>query len=347
MNENIYAIIQSEYDKMRRDAYERLLLRKREVYSRIPELEQIEGKIAAEGIKLNKMILLGAGAGKDDFSREIAEELSFKIDELKNKKTKLLTGAGYPEDYLEPVYTCSECRDTGYVESGGRSSMCACYRQKLINLMFENSNLRLAQKENFSAFNIEYYPDTVSESRYGIKKSPRSQILEIKESCVKFIENFASPEEKNLFFCGPAGVGKTFMANCVAMELMKRGATVLYLTAPVLFSTINEFRSRSFKDEEFRDRSYKNILETELLIIDDLGTESPSAARYAELLTILNTRQNNNLSRPCKTIISTNIDIKKMYDYYDERIVSRIIGNFNMFRFAGDDIRKIKALREN
>ncbi len=132
------------------------------------------------------------------------------------------------------------------------------------------------------------------------------------------------------------------MCNCIAAEVIKQGITVLYQTSPVLFSTIAEFKQKAFRDGYFRDDAYDRIFDVELLIIDDLGTEPPSPARYAEFLTILDARRSNGLSRVCKTIISTNISPKELYDYYDERSASRIIGGFDMFRFAGEDIRRFR-----
>lgn len=90
-----------------------------------------------------------------------------------------------------------------------------------------------------------------------------------------------------------------------------------------------------------RSRIQKHF-EVELLIIDDLGIEPSSPARYAELLTILNTRQINNLTRPCKTIISTNIGPKQLFEFYTERVVSRIVGYFDRLMFVGEDIRTLK-----
>ncbi|HHW00903.1 MAG TPA: ATP-binding protein [Clostridiaceae bacterium] len=338
---NIYSAIKAEYDKRQKAAYDALEQRKSIVYEKIPRLREIDEEIQTLGLKYNKKILLTSG------SKELLiSDFNFRIGSLKEEKIQLLEEAGFPKDYLEPVYQCSQCKDTGFISTQKGDIKCACYKQQLINLLYSQSNLKLAEFENFSTFNENYYPDVVDEQKYGIKKSPRRQILGIKEDCLKFIENFRSPDTKNLFFCGPAGVGKTFMTNCIAVELLNRGITVLYQPAPVLFNTINEYKLRSLKDDTYQDAGYKSIYDVELLIIDDLGTESPSAARYADFLTLLSTRQANDFSKPCKTIISTNIDIKKMYEYYDERIVSRIIGYFDIYKFAGEDIRKLKILME-
>ncbi|MCR4435180.1 MAG: ATP-binding protein [Clostridiales bacterium] len=339
MNRNIQAIIKREYEKRQKSAYDRLLEKEAEVYSKIPRLRDIDNEIKTCGIRYNKMLLAGRKP-----AYKVVEELQRKIDELKNIKKELLAAAGYPLNYLEMEYFCPRCKDTGFVDNGTGSEKCVCYRQMVINFLYDQSGHKLIENENFSFFNEKYYSSGVDKIKYGIEVSPRENILAIKNSCLRFVDNFDSPAEKNLFFSGPTGTGKTFMANCVAMELINRGYTILYQTASMLFNTINEYRIRSFREMDYDDTDYKNIFEVELLIIDDLGTESPSDARYAELLTILNTRQINNLSKPCKTIISTNIGLKKLQEYYDERVISRIIGCFNIFRFAGEDIRGIKKL---
>jgi len=340
MGNNIHQAIKSEYERRQKAAFDDLVKRRNEVYARIPSIEELDSKIQLTAVKYNKMILMGSGN-----IDKASAELTSRIDALKKEKEKLLMNSDYDKNYLEITYQCPRCNDTGFIDTDAGVEKCVCYKQQVLDYLFSRSNLKVAEKENFSSFDDSFYPDAADEGRYGIKLSPRQNISYIKEHCIDFIENFASPDTRNLYFCGPTGVGKTFMTNCIAMELMKRGVTVLYQTAPVLFSTIHEYRIRAFKDNGESDESYGNILEAGLLIIDDLGTEAPSAARYAELLTILNTRQSNNISKPCKTIISTNIEVKKLHEYYDERIVSRIIGCFDMFKFAGEDIRAIKMLR--
>jgi len=341
-NISIYNAIKNEYDRRQKQALDELERRKKEVYERIPRIKDIEDEITRLGLRYNKMILHGLS----DTDR-VLHELSSCIESLKKEKEKLLLEHGYNPGYLEMTYHCSKCCDTGIIRGNTGMEKCFCYKQLLIDYLYNQSNLLLAKTENFGNFDETLYPDVVDEKKYGIKKSPRENILGIREKCMKFIENFDSPEEKNLFFCGPAGVGKTFMANCIAAEIMKLGKTVLYQTAPVLFDTITDYKMRAFKDEYYDDTAYKKIFDVELLIIDDLGTESQSAARYAELLNILNTRQINNLSRPCKTIISTNIEPDKLFEFYTERVESRIIGSFALYKFAGDDIRKIKKLGRN
>jgi len=338
MSRNLYNKIKNEYSKRQKDSFDLQQQRKQEVYLKEPRIEEIDRRIQQVGLKYSKLLLHGS------VSPEAAsEKIKTEIDALKKEKEELLRQNGYPSDYLEPVYVCPKCRDTGIIDDlSGKPVTCSCYRQLRINFIYAQSNIKLSGNENFSCFNENYYSDKPDPERYGITNSPRQQIIGIKNNCLKFIQQFHQKETKNMLFTGTAGVGKTFMAVCVAVELMNKGYTVLYQSAPVLFNNIYEYRFRNSREEEYVSDFYDNILNSNLLIIDDLGTEPPSAAKYAELLTILDARLANDLAHPCKTIISTNIDLRMLYDYYDERIISRIIGNFDIYRFIGEDIRKIK-----
>ncbi len=339
MDSSIHQKIKIEYDNRRRNAYTELEIRKSDLYYRIPRLEEIEDEIRRAGLKYNKMIL--ANLLSSDGS---AQELSKTIDLLKEEKVRLLVRYGYSPDYLNPVYTCEKCCDTGIIRSATNTidTVCACYKQQLIDYIYDQSNLAIADNAGFKSFNADYYSDIPNEEKYKVKNSPRQLILDLLENCRRFVDHFDKAEIKNMLFCGPTGVGKTYMAGSIAIELMNRGYTVIYQTAPALFNIIYEYRYKSSNDDIYENSIYKSILEADLLIIDDLGTESPSAMRYAELLSIIDTRNSNDKKKHCKTIIATNIHPKQLFNYYDERVVSRIMGSYDLFWFAGDDIRGIK-----
>ena len=127
------------------------------------------------------------------------------------------------------------------------------------------------------------------------------------------------------------------MSNCIAGELLKKGKNVLYQTAPILLESVINYKMSKQKD--LTDDFYKTVLETDLLIIDDLGTETLNTMKLSELFTIINTRILNLNHKVTKTIISTNMDIQSIFRNYEERIGSRIAGNFDIYYFFGDDIR--------
>ncbi len=128
------------------------------------------------------------------------------------------------------------------------------------------------------------------------------------------------------------------MSNCIASELLKKGKTVLYQTAPVLLESVIDYKFNKNKNYS-NNNIYKSVLNTDLLIIDDLGTETLNNMKLSELFTILNTRILNLNNKITKTIISTNLDINQIFDNYEERIGSRIAGYYDIYCFFGDDLR--------
>ena len=127
------------------------------------------------------------------------------------------------------------------------------------------------------------------------------------------------------------------MSNCIAKELLKKGKTVLYQTAPVLLESVIDYKIS--KQKNYSENILKSVLESDLLIIDDLGTESLNSMKLSELFNIINTRILNLNQKITKTIISTNLNIQDIFRNYEERIGSRIAGYYDIYCFFGDDLR--------
>ena len=149
------------------------------------------------------------------------------------------------------------------------------------------------------------------------------------------VDNQLLYNQKNLLFTGNTGLGKSFLSSCIANEILKQGKTVLYQTSPIMFDSIIDYR---FGKDNISKDIYDNLLSVDLLIIDDLGTESMNKMKFSELFNIINSRLLNN-NKITKTIISTNLSLNNLFSTYDERIVSRFIGNYDICLFFGDDIR--------
>ena len=329
MDNDILNSLLKEYDQKRIRAELDLEKRKETLYKSIPELQEIEDKINSYSINNAKNILNNIKS--DNYSSE--------IEILKNKKNRILQENNIPENYLKPNYECSICKDTGYfLDNNYKSIMCNCLRQKILNISYNNSNLSNLKKENFLTFNENKFSDEVDLAKYKVNISPRKNIINIKQKCLSFVENFDDPNTKNLLFTGNTGLGKTFMSNAIANELLQRGKSVLYQTAPVLLETVIDNKMTKNKTSN-QDLFYKNVLEADLLIIDDLGTESLNSMKLSELFTILNTRLLNLNCKITKTIISTNLSIDNIFKNYEERIGSRIAGYYDIYYFFGEDLR--------
>jgi len=332
--QGIYRRIQQEYENDRNSALAEVEKKKKEVYEREPKILEIDEKIKKIGMEISKSIIFI----DDDIKRENAvKDLNSQIDDLKAEKKKLLDSIGVLEEFFIPQFKCKICEDTGIIGSITGAKNCSCFRQKLIDYTYNQSQIYNIDKENFETFNEEVFSDVVDEAMYNSKRSPRENVLVIKKIAENFVENFESKDTKNLLFTGGTGLGKTFLSNCIAKAMLDKGKTVLYQTSGRLMDLVMDYRKG--ETEQFDATQYEELFNVDLLIIDDLGTENMTEARRSELFNILNTRLLNSAKRHTKTVISTNKDLKELVNYYDQRIVSRILGHFEICRFFGKDIR--------
>lgn len=339
-SENLNSLL-VEYEQKRIKAEFDLEKRKKELYKKYPRLEEIEDQISQIAITQTKEIL-NYQLKKEKINKDkndIIKELENKIKKLKEEKENILKKANIQESYLKPIYECPICKDTGYIRNNtSETTMCKCLKQKLIDISYNKSNLVNLQNQNFEKFDDKIFSDEINIDKYKFKISPRKNINNIRKASEKFIDNFDDINTKNLLFSGNTGLGKSYMSNCIANELLKRGKTVLYQTAPVLLEKIIDNKFNKYKTREmaeFNDRA----LDVDLLIIDDLGTECLNSMKLSELFTILNTRLLNLNNRSTKTIISTNLNIEQIFNIYEERIGSRIAGYYDIYHFFGDDLR--------
>lgn len=327
-NNDILKELQKEYEKNRSIALNELENRKQLLYKREPELLEIENQLNSLGISTAKCIL-----NNNDSS--YLNNLKQEIEKLKAKQKALFDKLNIDENYLKPHFNCNICKDTGYITENYQTSMCSCLKQKLLDIEYNKSNIANLNKDTFDNFNFNVYSDDINKEKYNSNLSPRENIKLIKDLSEQFINNFDNPEAKNLLFTGNTGLGKTFISNCIANEMLKSGKTVLYQTAPVMLDSIIDYRFGKKNNQNICEHIYS----VDLLIIDDLGTETTNSMKSTELFNIINTRLLNSSNNVTKTIISTNLNIKNLYDTYDERIVSRFVGHYNICRFFGDDIR--------
>ncbi|NLI66362.1 MAG: ATP-binding protein, partial [Tissierellia bacterium] len=164
--------------------------------------------------------------------------------------------------------------------------------------------------------------------------TPRENMIDIVGIAEGFISNFDENNGENLLFYGTTGLGKTYLCNCIAKSLLDKNKIVIYQTAFTILDILEERRFGK-GDKELSNYQYELLLDCDLLIIDDLGTEISNTFTNAEIFNIVNTR----LLRNKKTIISTNLTPKEISDIYTDRVFSRIFHRFNPLKFYGNDLR--------
>ncbi len=317
-----YRDIMDDYEKVRRRNYAKMQSRLDQVYQTVPAIKEIDDTIASESLAVAREMIFHPDLDKKTLLHE-------RVKGLIEKKRDLLIKNRYPADYLDPIYRCSYCKDTGYVDS----QKCFCFEQKMLDIIYSQSNLMGAVKEhNFTTFKMDYYSDQASPGR----KSPRENMKQVLDVCLDYIRNFKNAPDRNLLIHGNPGVGKTFLTTCIANELMKAGHSVIYLTSYQLFEQLADYK---FRRENQNADTLPNILNADLLIIDDLGTEMNNAFINSELFLCINERILNKKS----TIISTNFNLKQLNQVYTERISSRLIQFYTILHIYGEDIRVKKA----
>ena len=297
--------------------------RRKTVYNLIPELENIHNSISLLSVTQARKLLNG--------DENALNELKIELKKLTDRKTELLTSAGFSADYLEAVYECPDCKDTGYIGN----QKCHCFQKAIIDLLYTQSNLQdILKRENFDTFSFSYYSDNHIDPVTG-----RSSLATIKNAFMvaqDFVNTFGE-DFRNLFLYGDTGVGKTFLSNCIAKELIDRAFSVIYMTSFELFDTIAKSK---FEKEKAAEMMCEHIFDCDLLIIDDLGTELANSFTVSQLFLCLNER----LLKRKSTIISTNLSLDSIVDIYSERTFSRITSNYTMLKLTGDDIRIKKKL---
>ena len=318
-----YDAIMREYGRQQIENHHKLEERRQEIYARLPVVRQLEAEIAERSVACAKKLLEG--------DKSVLDRLKEDLKDLREQKSLIIRAAGYPDDYLELHYRCPDCRDTGLID--GRK--CHCFLQAQMKLLHAQSNLEdVLERENFNALSYEYYDDTEILPQLGITNA--AYMRRVVAGCREFVRD-VDKKHDNLLFTGSTGVGKTFLTNCIARELMDDFHSVIYLTASDLFDVFSRNKFDYDNAEDMKDM-YRFILDCDLLIIDDLGTELNNSFTSSQLFYCINERMNMSRS----TIISTNLTLARLRDSYTDRVTSRIMSGYRIIPLYGGDIRLLK-----
>ena len=311
------------FSQKRKKAAAELLEKKSQLYLAVPRLKEIEKLLAEHGLKTVRCVISKTENVSDAIAKLRDENLK-----LQNERSEILKSLNLPSDYLDLKYECSVCQDEGFYEG----KMCDCYIKELKKHTYNNLNKSShLQLSDFSRFNLNYYPDTIVS---GASVSARNKMEQIYNFCTAYANNF-NKNSGNILMTGATGLGKTFLSLSIASAVIDKGFGVVYSSAQNLLNTLE--KERFFSSDS---NTLNNILECDLLIIDDLGTEFSTSFTVSTVYNIINTRIN--VGKP--VIISTNLSLAELQEIYSERIVSRFIGEYTILKFAGNDIRQIKKM---
>ena len=293
-----------------------------EAAEKCPGLLEIEQEMATYGADCVKAIAMGEDAEK------FIEELRVKSLEAQKKRADLLRAAGLPADWLEARYHCPLCRDTGFHDG----YYCSCHKKLLADLAKKGLGVAGRYEQmTFDTFRTDYYPDERDEE---LDVNIREQMISVFEYCKAYAADFSS-SSGNLCFFGKTGLGKTHLSIAIANVVTDKGYYVAYFGAGALMSRLErEHFGRGERDSELAE----DVFDSDLLIIDDLGSEFSTSFTASELYRIVEER----LSAGRATIISTNLSIDAVEDRYSQRIASRLIGAYTPVLFCGRDVRQLR-----
>lgn len=288
------------------------IMRRGSLYAETPRLAELDAAFNAAGAAATRL----AALGRADEAAQKRQE----ADALHLEKAKLLEKLGAKG--LGPQYVCTACNDTGRVDG----KVCGCVRDEMLRLRREEINRQSRLPTcRFESFSLEVYPESMSEG--GMPVRPRTSMASILQYCRDWAAEFG-PYSLSLYMFGNAGLGKTHLALSIANQVLDAGYDVIYVSAQNAFATIANDRERG-------PDLFDSMLEADLLVLDDLGTEFLNAYVAGKLYELVNGRMGRS-----PTIYTTNICQKAMLDArYDEKITSRLLGGCERMRFWGEDLR--------
>ncbi|MBD5080465.1 MAG: ATP-binding protein [Ruminococcaceae bacterium] len=282
---------------------------------KVPQIKELRKQIGKQGVRLST-VLLEKGSAK-----EAVKEISVKTIEIKRKIRDLLVENGFDENYLEPVYSCEKCKDSGLYEG----KRCSCFMNDVRS--FQCADLNRSSGMNLCSF------DTFDLSLYPEKN--RQTMERVYSYCVKFAEDFHLPC-KGILMTGATGLGKTHLSLAIGNKVINSGYGVIYGSAPDLLRRVEK---EHFNNKEEETDTEQLLHDCDLLILDDLGAEFDSKFNQSILYNLINMRINKGIP----TIISTNATLSELKERYGERILSRMLTMENL-PFCGNDIRILKNM---
>ena len=321
MRREILRQLQSEYEERRQENDRIFFARRAEVEQKCPDI----GKLMDARQQLIFASVRGIIMGQQQ------DQIPEKMQQLNEQIRKALVRGGFQEDYLEPVYHCPICRDTGYVGDPVRE-MCSCMQQELSRRLYAQCGLGEQQEQTFDTFRLDVFPDTPIQA---LGCSQRQMMEMIREMTKKWSEKWPDVKETaGVLFSGASGLGKTFLLHSMAKVLLDRGLSVMILSS----YRVQEIMRKAYFSRDGQDDA-DMLMNLDVLLIDDFGTEPLlDNVTLSQFFNLFNERQTH--ARAC--VLSTNLSLKNLRERYSERIASRLLDRSRMMviEMRGEDIRK-------
>jgi len=320
MRTEIIQQLLSEYEQLRLDNWQEELRRRAEVTEKIPEIAQLMQE---------RQNLLSAGVLGMLGGQSAPEDAEKRMKVLSGRILSLLRQGGYPENYLDPIYRCAVCRDTGYTGEPIRDK-CECLQSRFYQRLYQSIGLNAAQEQSFERFDLSIFSD---EPIKGAPFSQRQLMERIRSACSQWAEACPESQPRDLMLMGQSGLGKTYLMHAMARRLLQRGKNVLIISA---YRFLDAARKAYFSH---KTDELDTLMNADILMIDDFGSEPMiENVTITQWFNLINERQVRNLP----TVISTNLQKDELRQRYTERIASRLLDQHQsrLLIFLGEDVRR-------
>lgn len=297
--------------------------KREEAYRQNPRLKEIDSELGQIGARA-AMTVLRSGHAEDNL-RSLAEQSLALQDEYE----RALNEIGFTHTDLEPDFHCKKCSDTGYVERDERTVICDCLIKLMSDVSCESLNaLSPLELCTFESFRLDYYSDRPDANG----SVPLNRMTKIYNYCRDYADTF-SLSSKGILMRGATGLGKTHLSLAIANELIRKGFSVVYVSAPDILSKLErEHFTYQYDDEA---DTFGKLCRCDLLIIDDLGTEFITPFSTATVYNLFNSR----ILADKPVILNTNLTPEELVGCYSQRFLSRVMGSCDILEFIGKDVR--------
>ena len=321
----VYNIAADRLAERRQNALRLADYRREQLFAEFPRLREINSELMSIGASIGKSVVKGS-------SQPDIRELGERSLALQEEQDRIFAGIGIDSSVIQPEFTCPVCGDTGYIELDNRTAVCDCFKKLMADVAAEQLNTDLPLAEcTFDTFKLDHYSDKPDKNG----RSPLNRMSKIYNYCVEYADNF-TVSSKSLFMRGATGLGKTHLSLAIANEVIKKGMSVIYVSAPDILSKLE--REHFTYQYSAQEDTYNSLLKSDLLIIDDLGTEFSSQFTVSCLYNLFNSR----LLAGKPVIINTNLQLSELVEAYSQRFVSRVLGSCDRLEFIGEDVRTLK-----
>lgn len=329
MRNDILREILAEYDQLQQANYQEELRRRQTVGERAPQIlalmEQRQNLISDSIRSIIQLQQSGAAQG----AAFDPDALPAQMEVINRRIQTLLSQNGFPADYLDPIYRCRACRDTGYTGEPVRE-MCACLRSRLFQRMSGEIGLNESKEQSFERFDLSVFPDHPLPGR---SFSQRQLMARARQVCEQWADHYPDVQPRDMLLMGQSGLGKTYLMHAMARRLLERGYEVLIVSA---YRFLELARKAYFANQP---GDLQALIDAEVLMLDDMGAEPlMENITIVQWFNLINERQTRGLA----TVISTNQQIDELRERYTERIASRLLDNrqCQLLQLAGEDVRR-------